>query len=104
MRHLPNLITLMRLALVPLIGYARASERFYLWLLRNSTFGPTIREWRRHRSIPYRTKVVALALMTTTIAISISLLARYPLAQVALAIVGIVVGAWLYRIPSRDHR
>ncbi|MBK9116091.1 MAG: YbaN family protein [Betaproteobacteria bacterium] len=84
--------------------YARASERFYLWLLRNSTFGPTIREWRRHRSIPYRTKVVALALMTTTIAISISLLARYPLAQVALAIVGIVVGAWLYRIPSRDHR
>ncbi len=84
--------------------YARASERFYLWLLRNPTFGPTIREWRRHRSIPYRTKVVAIALMSVTMAISIVLLVGYPLAQVVLAIVGVVVGAWLYRIPSRDHR
>ncbi len=84
--------------------YARASERFYLWLVRNRTFGPTIREWRRHRSIPYRTKVVAIALMTGTIAVSIVLLARYPLVQLALAAIGVVVGAWLYRIPSRDHR
>ena len=84
--------------------YARASERFYLWLVRNPTFGPTIREWRRHRSIPYRTKVVAIALMTGTIAVSIVLLARYPVAQAALAVIGIVVGAWLYRIPSRDRR
>ena len=84
--------------------YARASERFYLWLVRNPTFGPTIREWRRHRSIPYRTKVVAIALMTGTIAVSIALLERYPLAQAALAVIGVVVGAWLYRIPSRDRR
>jgi uncharacterized membrane protein YbaN (DUF454 family) len=84
--------------------YARASERFYLWLVRNPTFGPTIREWRRHRSIPYRTKVVAIALMTATIAVSIVLLARYPVAQAALAVIGVVVGAWLYRIPSRDRR
>ena len=84
--------------------YARASERFYLWLVRNRTFGPTIREWRRHRSIPYRTKVVAIALMTATIAVSIALLARYPHAQAALAAIGVAVGAWLYRIPSRDRR
>jgi len=84
--------------------FARASERFYLWLLRNPAFGPTIREWRRHRSIPYRTKVVALALMTITIGLSIVLLARYPLVQLALAAVGVGVGAWLYRIPSRNHR
>jgi uncharacterized membrane protein YbaN (DUF454 family) len=84
--------------------YARASGRFYLWLLRNPALGPTIREWRRHRSIPYRTKLVAIALMTTTIGVSIALLARYPLAQVMLAVIGVGVGAWLYRIPSRDHR
>ena len=84
--------------------YARASERFYRWLLANPTLGPTIREWRRHRSVPYRTKVVALALMSVTIAISVVLLAPYPLAQVALAAVGVGVGAWLYRIPSRDRR
>lgn len=84
--------------------YARASERFYRWLLSNRTFGPMIREWRLHRSIPWRTKIVAIALMTLTIGISITLLARYPLAQVALAITGVIVAAWLYRVPSRDRR
>ncbi len=84
--------------------YARASERFYVWLLRNPAFGPTIREWRRHRSIPRRTKWVAISLMTISIAVSIMLLARYPLAQFLLAAVGIGVGAWLARIPSRDRR
>lgn len=84
--------------------YARASERFYLWLLRNPAFGPTIREWRRHRSIPRRTKWVAISLMTVSIIVSIMLLARYPLAQFLLAAIGIGVGAWLARIPSRDRR
>ena len=31
--------------------YARASTRFYNGLLNNRAFGPTIREWRRYRSI-----------------------------------------------------
>lgn len=84
--------------------YARASERFYRWLLGNPTFGPTIREWRRHRSIAYRTKVVAIAMMSITIAFSIALLSRYPLVQVLLALMGVIVGVWLYRVPSRDHR
>lgn len=84
--------------------YARASERFYRWLLANPTLGPTIREWRRHRSIPYRTKVVAIALMSVTIAISVVLLAPYPHVQIALAAVGVGVATWLYRIPSRDRR
>lgn len=84
--------------------YARASERFYRWLLRNPTFGPTIREWRHHRSIPRRTKRVAIALMAVSITASIVLLSRYPLVQVVLAAIGIGVGTWLYRIPSRDER
>ena len=83
--------------------YARASERFYLWLLRNRTFGPTIREWRLHRSIPYRAKMVAISLMAITMGVSIVLLARYPLLQLVLAAVGVAVGTWLYRIPSRDR-
>jgi hypothetical protein len=42
--------------LVAAACYARASERFYRWLLRNPTFGPLIIEWRRHHSIPFRVK------------------------------------------------
>jgi hypothetical protein len=83
--------------------YARASERFYNWLLNNRTFGPTIREWRRYRSIPYRTKLTAIALMSLTLASSIVFFVRNPYLQAALSLLGVGLAVWLYRIPSRDR-
>ena len=51
--------------------YARASTRFYNRLLNNSAFGPTIIEWRRHRSLPWRVKLTAIVMMVATMSISI---------------------------------
>lgn len=89
--------------LVAAACYARASARFYNWLLNNRTFGPTIREWRRYRSIPYRTKLTAIVLMSLTLASSIVFFVREPLLQAALAALGVGLAVWLYRIPSRDR-
>jgi uncharacterized membrane protein YbaN (DUF454 family) len=83
--------------------YARASERFYNWLLNNRTFGPTIREWRRYRSIPYRTKLTAILLMSLTLASSIVFFVRNPYLKAALTLLGITLAVWMYRIPSRDR-
>lgn len=83
--------------------YARASKRFYAWLLNNRSFGPLIREWRRYRSIPYRTKLVAIAMMLATLSISIVFFVPNVVLQVILAIGGLVMATWLYRIPSRDR-
>jgi uncharacterized membrane protein YbaN (DUF454 family) len=83
--------------------YARASSRFYNWLLNNRTFGPTIREWRRYRSIPYRTKLTAIALMAVTLTSSIVFFVRSPALQAALAVLGVLLAVWMYRIPSRDR-
>jgi uncharacterized membrane protein YbaN (DUF454 family) len=83
--------------------YARASSRFYNWLLNNRTFGPTIREWRRYRSIPYRTKLTAIALMAVTLTSSIVFFVRSPALRVALAVLGVLLAVWMYRIPSRDR-
>jgi len=82
--------------------YARASTRFYNWLLNNRMFGPTILEWRRYRSIPYRVKWTAIILMGVTLSISILYFVPWLELQVALAIFGILLGAYLYNIPSRD--
>jgi len=84
--------------------YARASSRFYNWLLNNRIFGPTIREWRRYRSIPYRTKLTAIALMGVTLTSSIVFFVRSPYLQAALAALGVALAVWMYRIPSRDRR
>lgn len=82
--------------------YARASTRFYGWLTRSATFGPMISEWRRHRSIRYRTKMVAIATMAVTLSVSILLFVRPLWMQLLVAAFGLVLAAWLYRIPSRD--
>jgi uncharacterized membrane protein YbaN (DUF454 family) len=83
--------------------YARSSERFYRRLVGSPTFGPTIIEWQRHRSIPYRTKIYAIVLMSATLGTSIIFFVANPWLQAALALMGVSVVAWMWRIPSRDR-
>jgi uncharacterized membrane protein YbaN (DUF454 family) len=83
--------------------FVRASPRAHRWLLGTRTFGPMIREWENHRSIRWRTKIFAISLMSLTIAASIVFFVRpWPL-QLAVGLLGVAVGTWLYRVPSRDR-
>jgi len=82
--------------------FARSSRRFHDRLLANRTFGPLILEWERHRSIPRRTKLTAIALMSATLAVSIVLFVEPTWLQGLLAAFGVGLAIWLYRIPSRD--
>ena len=83
--------------------FARSSERFYLWLLRHPSFGPLVLEWRQHGSIPYRTKLWAIALMSASLAASIVFFVEQPVLRWALGGMGVLLAAWLYAIPSRDR-
>lgn len=89
--------------LVAAACFARASPSLYRRLAGSKTFGPGIREWRRHRSIPWRAKLLAIVLMSVSIAISATLFVEPWWGRGALVAVGVAVGAWLYRIPSRDR-
>ena len=84
--------------------FARSSERFYRWLLEHRAFGPLVREWREHRSIPHRVKLVAIAMMAATLTVSIVFFVPAGWPQAALAVCGVLLAAWLYRVPSRDRR
>lgn len=83
--------------------YARGSRRFYDWLLANRTFGPLIYEWRKHRSIPYRTKISAIALMSFMLGISITFFVPIMWVKVLLGAMGVGLAIWMYRMPSRDR-
>lgn len=82
--------------------FARSSRRFHDWLLANRTFGPLIHEWRKHRSVPYRTKFTAIALMALTMGTSIVFFVQPLWLKLLIAAVGVTVSVWLYRLPSRD--
>ena len=81
--------------------FARGSKRFYNLLMNNRMFGPTIREWQRHRSIARRTKFWAIGLMAGTLTVSIVFFVHDGRLQAALAVLGVVLAAWLYRLSSR---
>ena len=82
--------------------FARSSRRFHERLLANRTFGPLILEWEKHRSLPRRTKLTAIVLMSLTLAVSIVFFVERPWLQALLAAFGVLLAVWMYRIPSRD--
>ena len=62
-----------------------------------------ISEWQQYGSIPWRTKIVAIVLMSSTLTVSIVFFVEPPRLRAALALMGLVLAVWLYRVPSRDH-
>jgi hypothetical protein len=47
--------------------FMRSSQRLYTWLITNRWLGPYIRNYREHRAITLRAKLVTLALLWGTI-------------------------------------
>ena len=82
--------------------FARSSTRVYNWLLNHDRLGPAIREWRHYRSIPWRAKRAGLLLMAASFSITIVFfLPNWP-SRLVMAAGGLLLGWWLWRIPSRD--
>jgi uncharacterized membrane protein YbaN (DUF454 family) len=88
--------------LVAAACFARSSRRVYNWMLNHRHFGPGIREWRHHRSIPYRAKRAALVLLGVSFTVTlVFFLDGWP-ARLAMGAGGVLLAAWIWRIPSRD--
>lgn len=49
--------------LVAAYAFARSSPRLHNWLLHHPQFGPLINNWRLHRAISRRVKIVSIVLM-----------------------------------------
>ena len=47
--------------------YFRSSSRLYEWLLSHKYLGPYIRNFREHKAIPLRAKVVSVSLVWATL-------------------------------------
>lgn len=82
--------------------FARSSDRFYRWLLGHPLFGKTVREWREYGSIPRRAKWTAIVLMALTLGTSVVFFVSQPYLKAGLALFGVGLAIYLYRIPSRD--
>jgi len=81
--------------------FARSSPRFYHWLIDHRIFGPTLREWRQHRTLSRKTKGTAIGLIIVTFGISIGFFVHGPIERLVLILLALGVIIFLLSIPSR---
>jgi uncharacterized membrane protein YbaN (DUF454 family) len=83
--------------------FARAYRPFHDWMLAHKVIGPMLHEWHHHRSIPHRTKLVAIVTMLVSFGTSIWFVVEPLWLQVLLGLFALGLAMWMYRIPSRDR-
>jgi len=81
--------------------FARSSKRFHDLLLANRIAGPIILEWVEHRSIPRQVKRWVYLLLALSFGSSMVVMPSV-WHQVMLALLGIVLTAFVWRIPVRE--
>lgn len=81
--------------------YARASVTFYNWLMNNRFFGKYIRDWRIHKAIPLRAKIVAISLIIITMGSSIWFAIPLLPVKILVGLIGLAVIIYLLRMPTR---
>jgi hypothetical protein len=80
--------------------FVRSSDRLYQWLIHNRWFGSYIRNYREHRALPLRAKVIALILLWTTMSYSVFALAVNKVLQVSLLLIAAVVTVYLLSLKT----
>jgi len=80
--------------------FIRSSDRLYQWLLRNRWFGPYIRDYREHRGIPRRAKVIALILLWTTMTYSVLVWVDFWVPRAFLLLIACGVSVYLVRMKT----
>jgi uncharacterized membrane protein YbaN (DUF454 family) len=80
--------------------FIRSSDRLYQWLIHNRWFGSYIRNYREHRAIPLRAKVIALILLWTTMTYSVFILRRHWALQVLLLLIASAVTLYLLSLKT----
>lgn len=83
--------------------YMRGSDRMHRWLMNQRHLGPYIRNFTAGRGIPLRAKIAALALMWTSLTLSMWFV-PLPWLRLLLLATGIGVTIYLYRMRTLDGR
>ena len=82
--------------------FSRGSARYEQWLLTHPRFGPMVRDWRANRAVPLRAKQFATVMMILSSGITWWTLPT-PVRWMPMACC-VVVGAWLWRLPTAPER
>lgn len=83
--------------IIALWCFARSSRRFHDWLYNHRVFGPPLRNWVEHGTIPRRAKIAAICAMAASLAIVVYLSENLGLAVLVALLMAVGAGYILSR-------
>jgi hypothetical protein len=80
--------------------FARSSRSFHRALRESRLFGPILRDWEDHRSIPRAAKLRAITLIVVVFSLTVILALEATAARLALGLLGVGLVLFLARLPT----
>lgn len=84
--------------------FARSSPRLESWLMNHPRFGEGLRAWQRERSISLASKIYAVVFVAVSFGIVIAFVNIAAWAKLSLAVLGILLIAYIASRPTRVLR
>lgn len=81
--------------------YAKSSSKFYNWIMNHRLFGPSLRDWKNHRSVSKKSKILAIAMILATFSISIVFVVPIIAIKILLGVIGITILVFIIRLPEK---
>lgn len=82
--------------------FARSSTHFYDWLIGNRIFGPLIKTWRQTRSIPRRSKVLAIVIIVAVGGFSVAYGVSHPWLKVLVSLALLIPIGFFVLVPTTE--
>lgn len=82
--------------------YFRSSPRLYGLLLSHKTLGPYIRNFREHKSIPLRVKVISVSMVWASLLYCAFLFSEEWLLSVAFIVLAVLITVYLLHFKTSD--
>jgi hypothetical protein len=86
--------------LIAVWAFSKSSARLERWLLEHPRFGPRIREWREHHTIPLPIKLTAWASMAASLTVMI-VAGAAPIALIGAGSVMLIGAVYIASRPSK---
>ena len=80
--------------------YAKSSERLYSWLMNHPRLGTYIEDFRKHRALPLRVKIISITTLWVTILLSVFLV-KILFVRVLLLFVAVAVTVHILHYKTR---
>ncbi|MBJ6752546.1 YbaN family protein [Geomonas anaerohicana] len=90
--------------IVAVICFSRSSQRFHSWLVKHRHFGPVVKEYLVHGSVPLRAKCLAIGAIWISFPVTAFVVVAATWLRILLISIAACATLYLLMLPTTPHR